>query len=461
MFITSMGRPLRSLRITGLTNVHMFISTRMRRKGERALRLRTTLEHQIKMHLMAVSIILPYSILRIRPGWLIVSAVLDKVKVEYDYKHPTLVTVIIDAFNGPTTGIPPPHDTEEWRLPTYDPRNETKYLYKLHSFDIYLWTKEDAQLFMSTIRRVLPEHHISLSGEPPTHAAHAEAMSPIVQQLENVAVSEHSYQQSNKPESRPGSTAPVVPSFPGPPTSAPPATAAPAATFAPIAYNPAAPAAPETFAHREKTPPPEDGAPNPLAVAAAQEEGQQYGPGFQPQPLGRVPPGGITSPGASYFPGPPSAAGGQYAPGSAPAVSAPVQQASPYGGYAPGYPQQAQYAGLPTSSGFQQPLQSPGFQQSFQSPGLPAQQAYPGSVPPPPTAPPGGFSAFSYSQAPTPAGGAADYNIHQQLYRPTEGEAPVKIKPQGEQHTSKLGQNAVRLEKGVTGFLKKFEKKYA
>jgi hypothetical protein len=81
-------------------------------------------------------------------------------------------------------------------------------------------------------------------------------------------------------------------------------------------------------------------------------------------------------------------------------------------------------------------------------------------VPPPASAPPGGYSTFSYSQAQAQAG-AADYGIHQQIYRPTEGEAAVKIKPQGEPPTSKLGQNAVRLEKGVTGFLKKFEKKYA
>jgi hypothetical protein len=55
--------------------------------------------------------------------------------------------------------------------------------------------------------------------------------------------------------------------------------------------------------------------------------------------------------------------------------------------------------------------------------------------------------------------GQAEYNVHQQVYRPTEGEAMGKVKPvEGEK--SKLGQNAVRLEKGVTGFLKKFEKKY-
>ena len=55
-----------------------------------------------------------------------------------------------------------------------------------------------------------------------------------------------------------------------------------------------------------------------------------------------------------------------------------------------------------------------------------------------------------------------DYGIHSQVYRPTEGEAQLKHKgskvakgPRG-----KLEENAGRLEKGVTGILKKFEKKY-
>lgn len=53
---------------------------------------------------------------------------------------------------------------------------------------------------------------------------------------------------------------------------------------------------------------------------------------------------------------------------------------------------------------------------------------------------------------------AIDYAIHHQLYRPTEGEAAVKYKPAKEPR-GKLEDSAVKLEKGMTGFLKKLEKK--
>ena len=110
-----------------------------------------------------------------------------------------------------------------------------------------------------------------------------------------------------------------------------------------------------------------------------------------------------------YFPGPPSAAGGQYAPSS-----------------------------------------SPGAPHPGSAPAAPAATTTPAA---------GGFANYSYAQGGQPAQGQGEYNVHQQVYRPTEGEAMGKVKPiEGEK--SKLGQNAVRLEKGVTGFLKKFEKKY-
>jgi hypothetical protein len=84
-----------------------------------------------------------------------------------------------------------------------------------------------------------------------------------------------------------------------------------------------------------------------------------------------------------------------------------------------------------------------------QSPGLP---------PPPP----GGYAQFNYGPAhQTPTAGT-DYGIHQQLYRPTNQEHAAKYgvyKPKVESH-SKLGQNAERLERGVTGMFKKFEKKF-
>ncbi|KFY60793.1 hypothetical protein V496_05249 [Pseudogymnoascus sp. VKM F-4515 (FW-2607)] len=305
---------------------------------------------------------------------------LDNVLITYDHKHPTLLTITIDAF-------PPlsPQSPNDFRLPTYDPRNETKYLYRLHTIDVYLYTPPDATLLLTTLQRLLPANHFAIAGAILPPPPHAQAMSPIVQQLENIAIKEHS-----------------PPQFAGPPTSTPPASTSPPAaqSFAPLAYNPAAPAAPEAIAHREKTPPPPDAGPNPLLAAAAHEHHQQQ----QQQQFQPAAPAG----GAVYFPGPPSATGGQYAPSASPAA--------PHPGSTPAAPAAA-------------------------------------------TAPAGGFANYSYAQGGQPAQGQGEYNVHQQVYRPTEGEAMGKVKPvEGEK--SKLGQNAVRLEKGVTGFLKKFEKKY-
>jgi len=52
-----------------------------------------------------------------------------------------------------------------------------------------------------------------------------------------------------------------------------------------------------------------------------------------------------------------------------------------------------------------------------------------------------------------------DYSIHQQVYRPTEGESAIKNKP-AKAPAGKFEKNAGHLEKGVSGLLKKFEKKY-
>ena len=54
-----------------------------------------------------------------------------------------------------------------------------------------------------------------------------------------------------------------------------------------------------------------------------------------------------------------------------------------------------------------------------------------------------------------------DYSIHQQLYRPTENEANMKhnqqIKPS--KKGTRVEASAGAVEKSVTGFLKKLEKK--
>ena len=52
--------------------------------------------------------------------------------------------------------------------------------------------------------------------------------------------------------------------------------------------------------------------------------------------------------------------------------------------------------------------------------------------------------------------------MHQQLYRPTEGEAGVKDheKINTGEKKSNIGKRAEKLEKGIGGFLKKLDKKF-
>ncbi|KAF5674741.1 hypothetical protein FHETE_2815 [Fusarium heterosporum] len=353
---------------------------------------------------------------------------LDETHVRYSYKKHCAVTL---------TGPEAVADQNDWHLPTYDPQNQNKYHYKLHSLDIYFWTQQDALQFVNGVRRVVPPSHVEVLDEPSPPPQPA-PMSSVVQQLENVAISDPQYGSAHAPTFAPPPTAPA-------PAQPPEVTATPA-NFAPMAYNPAAPAAPETIQHREKTPPPDEDPLNPLAVAVAYDYHKQpFTPGMPPP--SQFPPGGVTSPGL------PPPQFGQH-PGLHRAATMPVQAlGSPYG------------ATFPASPGFISPppppqTQPPALAQPLSVPTPPASN--PGLPPPPP----GGFTQYNYTnheqQAPVPAG--SQYNVHQQLYRPTQAElansdihsfAPKTTEPRG-----KLEENAGRLERGVSGMLKKFEKKF-
>ncbi|TVY14270.1 hypothetical protein LARI1_G008139 [Lachnellula arida] len=430
---------------------------------------------------------------------------LDGAHVQYSYKHSILITLTVD---GPSQAYAhAPTDSQEWHLPTFDPKNDRKYMYKLHTVDIYFWTKEDALQFLNGVRRVLPQQQVAVLDEPVAPPPHQNEMSPVVQQLENVAITDPSYQQGRTRDSR---TA-AAPSFPGPP--GPPISATPqsqeASNFAPMAYNPAAPAAPEVIQHRVKTPPPEDGAGNPLVAAATSDQGQTYGVPFQN-------PGGFSgppqaAPQQSYFPGPPPPSAGLQSPYSQPPPSASLQ--SQFGQPLPSAGLQSQFSQPPPSAGLQSPYAhsfapppsapkptppyshspassipsppaslppppappayqahpasppvtqyanypgSPGIPPGMSTPGLysPGQPYTPGAPPPP-----GGFAQYNYNPSlshTVPLGG--DYSIHQQVYRPTEGEVTAKTKP-SKPPRGKLEERAGQLEKGVGGFLKKLEKK--
>ncbi|KAF9776562.1 hypothetical protein IL306_005249 [Fusarium sp. DS 682] len=351
---------------------------------------------------------------------------LDQTHVRYSYKQQCTVTL---------TGPEAVADQNEWHLPTFDPQNQNKYHYKLHSLDIYFWTQADALQFVNGVRRVVPPSHVEVLDEPGPPPQPA-PMSSVVQQLENVAISDPQYGSANAPSFAPPPTVPAPP--PAPPSEAP-------ASFVPMAYNPAAPAAPETIQHREKTPPPDEDPLNPLAVAVAYDyQKQPFTPGMPPP--SQFPPGGVTSPGL------PPPQFGQH-PGLQRAATMPAQAlGSPYGATFPG---------------------SPGFVSPPPPQTQPPAQAQPHSQPTPPVStpglpppPPGGFTQHNYThqeqQAPIQPG--PEYSVHQQVYRPTQTEVAnseiYSFAPKTKEPRGKLEENAGRLERGVTGMLKKFEKKF-
>ncbi|KAL7945085.1 hypothetical protein V8C42DRAFT_324521 [Trichoderma barbatum] len=351
---------------------------------------------------------------------------LDQAHVRYSYKqHCSVSLTVADSV-----------DQSEWHLPTYDQRNENKYHYKLHSLDVYFWTQQDALQFINGVRRVLPPSQVEVLDEPGPPPQPA-GMSSVVQKLESAAISDPQYgngavsSQSASQSSigGPGDASAVssqTPSISLPPPPPPPQPA----NFAPMAYNPAAPAAPEAIRHREKTPPPDEDPLNPLAVAVAYDyRGQPFTPGIPAQ----FPPT-VTSPGLV----PPQFAAPPVHPGIHRAATMPAQ-----GLPSPGLP--GTYgAGFPASPGLPPP---PASQPPVANQGLPGP-------------PPGGYSNYSYSQSGYAPSGPIDYSIHQQSYRPTEAEAAHKYQPK-QDGKGKFEENAGRIERGVTGMLKKFEKKFS
>ncbi|KAL1843485.1 hypothetical protein VTJ49DRAFT_1356 [Mycothermus thermophilus] len=367
---------------------------------------------------------------------------LDKVHLRYSYKHTCLVTLTVGEVEG----------TEEWHLPTYDPHNQNKYHYKLHSLDIYFWTPQDAVNFVNAIRRVLPPTQCEVLDEPappPRHAA--DEVSSVVQKLEQAAISESASNPAAAPD---GSSSVPPPPPPGPP---------PQQQFAPIAaYNPAAPPAPEEVRPREKTPPPEDGVANPLHQTLAYDAATPFSPGLPPSALGgsvtgplspALPPPNLQHPpGAPTFPGPPThsvaspgfapqgfgSLGGQVAASQAPPVHPGITRATT----------------MPVTPGYASPLASPGLASPYgvgTFPGQPQAQAQAQTPPQQPQQ--GQYVPTSGTGPATPASGT-EYSVHQQFYIP---ESQYKPK---EEKKGKLEEKAGRLEKGIHGLLKKAEKKF-
>lgn len=435
---------------------------------------------------------------------------------------------------------------------------------------MYLWAQEDATLVTEALRKLLPADQLEfpeVDPEPEPEPARikgsestANPLSPVVQNLEHMAVSDPAYNGQNRHSDRLAQSA-VSPvssltghNIPPPPPGGPPQTArspSPAlsdlsdpgprsavdakqeSNFTPMAYNPAAPPAPEPIAHREKTPPPDDGdAGTGLSHAMKHDQGYVAGPSAGGYQVGSGPPNMFGGGYAAPPPPPPTQHGYNthqqgYTTSPPPPSTAAAYSASPQSQFSPVHDQRnsvmsntPSFGPPPTqlevardhrhsvaaetyvpASPPQQPIITPGsqFYQSLSSsgtkplahvqpqypdylssggPGAPAAVMPPApgtqsfSGPPGQQPPPGGFSTYDYrtpsqSARPPSQGQANPYDVHSQLYRPTEAEMAHGHGGSGSRksrtNSNKLDKTDTRttsqVDKKVGGWFKKLEKK--
>lgn len=367
---------------------------------------------------------------------------------------------------------------------------------------------------------------------------HHGTLSPVVQNLEHVAISDPAYrngqtrnsqsQAQNQPMNVP--LPPALPahssssmSSPSPPQRQPNIQDKQSSPvpFVPMAYNPAAPPAPEPIAHREDTPPlPDDGHGTGLAAAALHDNAYNHVT-LPSQPYSGVP--GPQPNLYSHTGSPPPAASTYHSPAQVPGYHSPP----PTSGFSPQHPQQSHtpfasvpsfapppqqfhtssttspffdpppaqaaptdthrhssaaehyvpHPPLPHSQSYTQPLPTPGTQfynsmDPLAQPHKPLQHVQP-QYPDYLTSqaqhapPPGGFSQYSYDQAQhhhqhLNHTGASNnqYDVHHQVYRPTEGESHAhRHKPSRTSTSSTKPSGLDRLEKGAGKWFKKIEKK--
>ncbi|EEP77465.1 predicted protein [Uncinocarpus reesii 1704] len=403
---------------------------------------------------------------------------------------PTLFTLTVNAQRPSISGELPNQAEHEWSLASGHPQDTSGALHQLHTLDIYFWTTEDARLFLSTVQRILQPTQLDIIATQP--AMHAAPVSTVVQQLEQVAISNPGYHNNYAGEISPTGSANLPPPPAGGPPKQPTAISQPsmgsakpldrpegqpptqaqeekAELYTPLAYNPAAPAAPEPIKHREKTPPPSDSASGTgLAAAAAKEQGMPFtqsasiglSQGSHNQMQGYNQQTSVSSP-------PPHGGSLSFGPTAGPPSTGHSATLS----YPPHPPAQEPTTGVYRQQSFGPP---PGGEYNqFQQQQQPAVTAYnqqqpygqpyqpQASQPQPPL---GGYSDYSYSQTQRPM--ANQYDVHNQVYRPTEGEHTYhqrhgsgSLAPSGDRKPSKIAENAMRVEKGVNRLFKKLEKK--
>ncbi|KAJ4383846.1 hypothetical protein N0V86_000689 [Didymella sp. IMI 355093] len=370
----------------------------------------------------------------------------------------------------------------QWHLPAPDPNNQGKYMYRLHTLDVYLWTQNDASMFLDSLRRVVQPHQLQIIADPnaisstsPHHEHKNDTMSPVIANLERAAISHQSRTPSiSSTQAFPG---PPQTAFPGPPprtSTTSPSSANP--SYTPMAaYNPAAPAAPEPIAHREKTPPPPDAAEGTGLIGAAVHDSQpqQYSnplqTSFTPQQTSGPYMPGPPAPGQG-FSGPPgiqrtnTAGSMPPPPQSPPSFTGPPQSPPSFAGPPQSAPPAEAYGQPPQHPGVQRqssiPVQqyagyngSPGYSAGSQSPALPS---------PAPTQPQHylGYGQHQYGSTAQQMPGTDPADLHKQFYRPTEQEATVVDHHTPHTPNSNMGKRVVKVEKGVGRFLKKLDSKW-
>ncbi|KAL1957601.1 hypothetical protein VTO42DRAFT_5712 [Malbranchea cinnamomea] len=409
---------------------------------------------------------------------------LESVNLRNSDKFPTLCTLTVDGRTQVPSGFSnQADDPDDWRLPYIDPQTGSRNYLRLHTVDIYFWTLNDVNLFLTIARRLLSPAQLDITPSPPQESS----LSSVVQQLENVAVSDPANRnnQVKTPVSESSSFTPQ----PAVSTSAPSAqtytTSRPVSpleepanytsvkssettqNYVPLPYNPAAPAAPEPIIHREKTPPPPDTAAGTgIATASvinhrdssygpasshaphSQFSGQGYYHSGQPPYSSPPPRADLTHPrqtpshnsnGSLSFPPPPapittgaatpsSNQSGTmvFVPPPEDANMKPYSNAPPPPGNQPG---QMQFAPPPD------PNMHLYRQQTFPQQSMPGQYNLTQPTPyldrrgsqlspaHPQIQPPiGGFAEYSYSQPNHLPPAANPHDIHAQVYRPTEAE---------------------------------------
>ena len=459
----------------------MYTCTETVRRSGPGWRSQTTRERPNKMHSQDVGIdrgAYPDQVLRL------IVADLDTSHIIQTNKHPSLCTVVVDGSGD----HPQPSAEEEgdWRLPSTDPRDEGKFLFRLHTVDLYFWVAEDGYAFAEGARSVLPEHQM-MAELPPRQERSTDlqesTMSPVVQKLENVAFQDPAYQATHASRENTATH------------SAPESTAGDPSAFVPLAYNPAAPPAPEVIKPREDTPPPPDDgqgiglhAPHSVSAPAYSPPGYTL---TQPiEGYGTSSSHIASSP--AYSQGPRTSSVSSYTPGlSALSGASTPQTVQGFAGPPSANPSLSPAVlGGDTSNGplnmrplsqSHEPANSPAVEilgdSYIQHPLQPLQHLQPqyadylGSHSNAHSEPLGGFSDYKYDDPEHRQSHQHhhehrlqtqddDYAIHNQVYRPTEAEYSSHSKPKNKkENASKLSQETKKVDGGVNRFLKKLEKK--